>query len=402
LSPYEQRRIAEDTGFTFAGYDLYLTAERQLDAATDATGYLPAIELFRQAVRRDDRFALGWAGLSLANWVRATRRGIVESMDDAEYAARRALELDPGLPEGHLALARVLRETGRREEAQSELEKAMAAHSQPDHIQRQLAEDLERVGDREGAEAALRAATAIAPSEWRNHNALGRLLWRQGNNEAALSTFRTAAGLVPAGINGPRVSVVAVLIQLGQFEAAIEASKEIPGPITDAVLASNLGTACYFVGDLKKAQEYYRMAVELRPRHVGVRRNLGDALEALGQDDEARNQYAEAQRLAEEQLAQDPDDVELAVLAAFLAAKSGDCVAATCRADEVVHVAPDSTDIVHQAAYVDALCGRREIALERIERALNLGASAELIRIEPEFESLANDPEFQALVGRPR
>jgi serine/threonine-protein kinase len=399
LSPYEQRRLGEDPNRTFAAYDLFLKAERQLETATDKTGILPAIELYRQAVRRDPEFALAWSGLSEAQWVRARIRGVVEAMGDAEEAARHAVELDPTLPEAHLALAQVLRDTGRVTEAQAELDTALEFHSRPDEVQRELADNLERVGDMEAAEAALRAAAAVAPSSWENWDALGRLLWRQAQYEEAFNAFTEAAGVAPPGVTTPREKIVASLVSMGEFDAALEAAEAIPRPITSATLASNIGTAYFFTGRLAEAEAYYRMAVDLRPRSVDVHRNLADALDAQGRTGEARAEYAEARRLVEQQLHQDPDDVELALLGAFLAAKSGDCAAATAWADRLAAGSPGTADVVHQVAYVDALCGRRRQALDRIGEALRLGVPADIIRNEPEFESLHSDPEFRALVG---
>jgi tetratricopeptide (TPR) repeat protein len=298
-----------------------------------------------------------------------------------------------------VALAQVLRDTGRPEEAQLELDTALEAHARPDAVQRELAESLERVGDIEGAEAALRAAVAVAPSSWENWEALGRLLWRQAHYDEALEAFTEAAAVAPPGVSTPREKIVAMHVSMGGFEAAIEAAEVIPRPITSATLASNIGTAYFFTGRLEEAEAYYRMAVDLRPRSVDLHRNLADALDAQGRTGEARAEYAEARRLAEQQLEQDPDDVELALLGAFLAAKSGDCVAATEWADELVGTDPDTADVVHQAAYVDALCGRQRQALDRIRKALHLGVSADIIRSELEFESLHADPEFRALVG---
>ena len=398
LSPYEQRRLGEDPSRTFAAYDLFLKAERQLEIATDKTGLLPAIELFRQAVRRDPEFALAWSGLSEAHWVRARIRGVVEAMDDAEEAARHALELDPTLPEAHLALAQVLRDTGRLEEARAELDRAAEGRSRPDEVQRELADNLERVGDMEGAEAALRTAVAVAPSAWENWEALGRLLWRQAQYDEALDAFSEAAGVAPPGVTTPREKIVASLVSMGDFDAALEAAEAIPRPITSAMLASNVGTAYFFTGRFEEAEASYRTAVELRPRSVDAHRNLADALDAQGRAEEARAEYAEARALAEEQLEQDPDDVELALLGAFLAARSGDCVAATAWADRLAAGSPGTADVVHQVAYVDALCGRRRQALDRIGQALRLGVPADIIRNEPEFESLHSDAEFQALV----
>jgi hypothetical protein len=50
-------------------------------------------------------------------------------------------------------------------------------------------------------------------------------------------------------------------------------------------------------------------------------------------------------------------------------------------------------------AYINALCGEEDAAIEALTRAIALGESTQLIRQEDEFRSLHDRPDFQALVG---
>jgi len=401
-SSYERGRLADDPARCFAAYDDLVRAERALDAATDATGTTPAVELYRQAVRGDPAFALGWAGLSEALWSRARREGRTEGFAEAEEAARRALQLDPTLPAGKVALARVLRDTGRREEATAELEEALAAHAHPEEVHLELAQSYRRVGDVDAAENALRAATAVAPREWMGWTELGNLLWMRGEYEAAREAYTRSAAVAPEGVTLPRDNIIAVDVSRGHFDAAIEAAERLPGPIESANLASNIGTAYYFSerpDRMERAEEYYRLAVRLAPRNDRVRRNLADVLAHVGREDEARAEYAAALDIVEERLKADPDDPDLRLRRAFFAARSGDCVAALAWAQDLRSEVATVADAVHQVAYVDALCGRREAALDGVRRALELGVSPEIIGSEDEFASLRDDPEFRRLVG---
>ncbi len=401
-TPYERRRLQDDPARCFAAYDDFVRAERALDAATDATGTAPAVELYRQAVRRDPEFALGWAGLSEALWSRGRREGRREAFGEAEEAARRALELDPALPDGEVALARVLRETGRQEEATAELEDALAGHVHPEEVHLELAQSYRRVGDMDAAEDALRAATAVAPRQWMGWTELGNLLWARGEYQAAREAYTRSAEVAPEDVTLPRDNLIAVDVSLGNFDAAIEAAERLPPPIESANLASNIGTAYYFSDRpdrMQRAEEYYRLAVRLAPRNDRVRRNLADVLAHVGQEDEARAEYAAALDIVEERLKADPEDPDLRLRRAFFAARSGDCVAALAWAQDLRSELATVADAVHQVAYVDALCGRREAALDGIRRALELGVSPEIIGSEDEFASLRGDPEFRRLVG---
>lgn len=69
-----------------------------------------SVDQFREAVRLDHQYAIGWIGLSMALVG-------VPDFDGAAAAARRAIELNPGIGEAHQNLALALLEAGKVEEA---------------------------------------------------------------------------------------------------------------------------------------------------------------------------------------------------------------------------------------------------------------------------------------------
>ena len=60
---------------------------------------------------------------------------------------------------------------------------------------------------------------------------------------------------------------------------------------------------------------------------------------------------------------------------------------------------PETGPNAHFLAYVYALCGNDDAAMNALARAISLGESPELIRQEDEFRALRGRPDFQALVG---
>jgi adenylate cyclase len=82
-------------------YDLYLLGRQKW-----ATRQIPllheAVEHFEQAIARDSSFALAWSGLADAIDALAWRRdpAALLRVGEAQYAAQRAILLDPGLAEG--------------------------------------------------------------------------------------------------------------------------------------------------------------------------------------------------------------------------------------------------------------------------------------------------------------
>ena len=100
---------AKGRGENAEAYRLYLQGRFFGDRFT-LEDNAKAIEHYRQALGIDPSYALAWAGLSLAYqqqvgyWKDTT---IVEEFSKAREAAERALQLEPDLAEGHLALGHV-------------------------------------------------------------------------------------------------------------------------------------------------------------------------------------------------------------------------------------------------------------------------------------------------------
>jgi TolB-like protein/DNA-binding winged helix-turn-helix (wHTH) protein/Flp pilus assembly protein TadD len=88
-------------------YQLYLKGRFYWNKRT-AEALKKSIEYFNQAIDKDPRFALAYAGLADCYVVPGNRLPPREAMPKAKVAAMRALELDETLAEAHVSLARVL------------------------------------------------------------------------------------------------------------------------------------------------------------------------------------------------------------------------------------------------------------------------------------------------------
>ena len=87
-------------------YQLYLKGRFYWDKRT-AEALQKSIEYFNQAIDKDPRFALAYAGLADSYVVPANRLPPREALPKAKAAAIRALELDETLAEAHASLGRV-------------------------------------------------------------------------------------------------------------------------------------------------------------------------------------------------------------------------------------------------------------------------------------------------------
>jgi TolB-like protein/DNA-binding winged helix-turn-helix (wHTH) protein/tetratricopeptide (TPR) repeat protein len=122
LTPPEQARIGQAAGVDPEAYDLYLrgryffnafitgVSNNRLGGDDTETVLLKCVSSLQRAVERDPRFALAHATLAFC-YVPLANYGFLppwEATPRVASHARKALELDPDLADGHLALAQSL------------------------------------------------------------------------------------------------------------------------------------------------------------------------------------------------------------------------------------------------------------------------------------------------------
>jgi tetratricopeptide (TPR) repeat protein len=383
-------------------YDYYVAGQHLLDQVENPRGADLAAENFRQALRIDPEFALAHVGLSEALWRVYYRDQDEAALQEAVGAAEEAVRIDPNSPEAQVALARGYRSTGRSAQSIEELSAVLARLPKPDEALRELASSYEAVGELDQAEQALRASTALAPDSWVNWNSLGMTLAAHGKYPEAREAFERATELAPRETSLPFENLATVDLAEGRIDDAIDAYEGIPRPIRNGRLASNIGTA-YFFSDRAdkwaKVEEYYVLAVRLAPRDAINRANLGDLYGQLGRVDEAVENYRMARDLTGDEVTRQPQDIELLSRLSLYSAKAGDCTEALDHTPALELGDQDTARLAHRRAYIYALCDRPEEAIVALRKAISLGESAEIIGQEPEFETLTELPEFQALTG---
>ena len=401
LSLEERRRLARNPTRSIKAYDYFLQGQQFLEAVANPRGANFARDLFRQAIQLDPGFALAHVGLSEAQWRIYQRERDSTLLAEAESEAEKALEIDPELPAAQLARARVYRATGRTAQSIADLRQILADYPHPDEALRELAFSYKDAGELKSAEDCLRSAIALRDDYWHHWNSLGALLVELGRYPEAKEAFDQATKRAPEGNDWPLMNLATVKILEADFEGAIAAFEQVDGPIDNATLASNIGTAYFYADRLEDAERLYRLAVSLEPRDFLGHGNLADVLVSQGREDEARKEYRAAGRAIEQELDNNPENQPLRVWQAFYSAKADECSVALPTARELGSELPSTADTWHKLAIVYAVCDKRDEALAAIRDAITLGFAAELIGEESEFEWLRADPEFRKLTGAP-
>ena len=119
----EERERVESTA-DIEAYTMYLRA-MQLFHELTPTSFREAIALFEGAVSRDSKFARAYAGLAHTWYQMSVWADFTLSVNKAEAAARKALELAPDSAEAHSAMGAIHAALDRFDEERLELERAI-------------------------------------------------------------------------------------------------------------------------------------------------------------------------------------------------------------------------------------------------------------------------------------
>jgi len=167
LSKQERELIQRRGTSNGEAYDLYLRGQAHLRDGTD-TAMGPAIEFFREAIRRDERFAQAHAGIAHAQSLKGLWRvGMTQAdFDEAFAASQRALELEPRMPEAYVARAMLLSLQGRAREADQDFEEAIRLNPASFEAHYSYARHCFQVGDFARAVPLYEAAIKLRPDDY--------------------------------------------------------------------------------------------------------------------------------------------------------------------------------------------------------------------------------------------
>jgi len=160
----------------------------RLSSAGDPAVLDEAAQHLTNAVTRDPAFSLAHAALSL---VCATRHFEVDPasawLEKAEFHCRRALELDPNLPEGHVANAFLLwgpSKNFQHLEAIAELKLALALQSNQPHAYNRLGTILAHIGLLDHAREMYERGRPFHPRKAVSHSIVQVYLWNREYDSA--------------------------------------------------------------------------------------------------------------------------------------------------------------------------------------------------------------------------
>jgi adenylate cyclase len=158
---------------------------------------------------------------------------------------------------------------------------------------------------------------------------------------------------------------------------------------------------CFQSGRLEEAVEMYRRGAEVRPEDFQCSILAELPLRRLGRLEEAAETLREGMRRIERQLELEPDNVRALSLGASMLMVEGRREQAVDWMERAIAGARDSPLIFINAACMYAQAGMKEEALACLEKCFARGVGKrDWIENDPDYDSLRDDPRFQALLAK--
>jgi TolB-like protein len=419
LSPTEKAQMTRKPTENGEAYLAFVQAHNLQNAVEDIGKLKQSEQLYARAIELDPKFVLALARYSqLESWIFHTYDPTRERREKARALAEQALQLQPDLPEAHLAMG-FSQYYGDNDFEAALKEFEIAQHGLPNEAEGYLALGAiqRRLGKWSESTASLEKAASLNPKDsWVLQNlALNYQMLR--DFDAANKAIDRGLQINPAGVGLWEIKSKLAIAEKGDLsvsEKAFQTVKSIPMGNVEKLWIVGARADVFLLE--RKYQEGLREAESLPddlftsiPAKLCYKYYLiGFAKKALQDEAGARTAFLKAKDLLEAQLKQSPDEADFNIQLAKVLAYLGEKDAALTEARRATELLPESKDafggpeITVGVAEVHAILGDNGRAIEILDGLLNRpsAVTVESLKVNPIWDPLRNDPRFQSLIDK--
>jgi serine/threonine protein kinase/Tfp pilus assembly protein PilF len=419
LLPEESRRLARAPTQNPVAYNHFLKAEYRRGLfynSSQPADRTAAEQEYQIALAADPGFALVCAGysqlLSWAYFLEGEDRSAVE-IERARVLAGRALQLQPDLAEAHLALAAWLYRSSRDYVAAiPEARRALALKPSSSEALLLLGSMYKRQGRLDEAAAIQTEASRIDPRDALPLGELAFIQMAQRRYAEARGAAERARAIDPEQLfNALNLSTI-VLLDHGDLDQAQAVIEAIPAPLQQSFLVISYRATSLLAYRRQFARAEALLAAFQASAEEGRTRQESVAwLQWL--DGRAAAARQTARPLRQQLLATIARDAGNPAAHGSLSRVDlilGDNATALAEAARAVALMPTTLDVFAGSDYlvnlavIQAQAGDAGAAVSQLDRLLTLPAGAfvstAMLRLDPDWDPIRNDPRFTALVGR--
>lgn len=420
LSDTEKALIERKPTENGEAYLAFVQAHNLQNAFEDFGKLKQSEQLYARAIELDPKFALALARYSqLESWIFHIFDPTRERRQKARVLAEQALQLQPDLPEAHLAMGfSYYYGDNNYDAAQKEFEIARRGLPNESEVYLALGAIQRRQGKWAESTANLEKAASLNPKDSWLLQQLATNYQDLRNFDAANKTIDRGLAVDPTAFGLLEFKSKLAIFEKGDFsvaEKAFAAVKSVP-MTNEQKLKTASARADVFVLE-RKYQEGLREAESLpddllapiHPEALCYKYFLiGFARKALQDEAGARAAFLKTKDLLEAQLKESPDAEEMHVQLAKVLAHLGDKGAALAQARRATELRPESKDALGGAeiaagvAEVHAILGDNDRAIEILDGLLSRPSAVTVqgLKLNPIWDPLRSDPRFQALIDR--
>jgi tetratricopeptide (TPR) repeat protein len=417
LSPSEKAQMEHKPTENGEAYLAFVQAHNLQNDIEDFEKLKQSEQLYERAIALDPKFALAIACYSqLESWIVHDRENTEARREKARALAEQALQLQPDLPEAHLALGfSYYYGDNDYDAALREFEIAQRGLPNEAEVYLAIGAIQRRQGNWAESTANLEKAVSLNPKDiWPLQNLTFNYAMHR-DFDAANKTIDRALALNPTALGPLEAKSKLAIFEKGDFsvaEKAFAAVKSIPMTSEQKVKTAIARTDVFLLE--RKYREGLQEAEGLPddllagiPGTLGLKYYLvGIARKVLDDEAAAREALLKSKSFIEAQLQQSPDDAVIHAQFAKVLAWLGEKDAALAEAQRATELRPERRDafggleITGAVAEVHAILGDNARAIEILDGLLSRpsGVTVNSLKVNPIWDPLRNDPQFQALL----
>ena len=381
-----------------SAYESYIQGLGYMIKSTN-DGLDKAIQLFKKATELDASYGMAYACLGKVYWEKFRLIKEPDLAVKAQLSCEEALHIDNRLVSVRVLLGIIHKGTDKYDKALEEFKQALELDPLNFNANLELAKTYEGMNRTKEAEEAYKKAANLNTRRYLGFTNLGFFYYKMGRYDEAEQAWLKVIKLAPSYVRCYN-NLGALYVTIGQKDRAENMFMESIKIEPSAGAYSNLGFVYWHQNNYLKAMEMYENAIaewETVLDYI-LLGNLADTYRFVSGDREkAEEKYRLAIQLAEGHLGSNPRDAEISGQLGRFYALINDREKALQRISDAKRIAPNNLTVLRLCVYVHEFIDQRDQALQALQELIERGGSLEEFQKDPDLADLRRDPRYKQL-----